>query len=155
MREPDSDRASIQRFSCPQGTDATRLADHYFDWLDSSVWIAHARRTDTGIELYLLGFGSPAIELSLTQRSTDRVVYEARGGWLVDGPNGGTFEFRTLADGRAQIALVGYAPSLPRWLYTITQAVVHDIVMRAYIRHLSECDRRLLTDSAPSDGGSS
>jgi hypothetical protein len=152
MATGDIERVSIQRFSRPSGTDARWLADHYFEWLDDRVPIAGVRRRGEDVELRVVPFGRPAIELRETHSTPTRVTFAVWGGWLVRGPQGGTFEFRTGCEREFEVELRDFSPTLPRFIYAITQALVHAVVMWAFARHVRRLSRLALTEEP--DGGS-
>ena len=59
------------------------------------------------------------------------------------GEGRGRLEFRQLPDrGVYLVAIHDFTPRLPWWLYTLTQAKAHLVVMHAFGRHLKRLGRR-------------
>ena len=95
--------------------------------------------------------GIPRALLELTHRpersDPTRTLYEITGGLLVrrtKTPGMPRLEFRSAGGGADGIGAVqDFVPRLPWWIYVATQAPLHDLVMRAFARHL----RRQLPDA--------
>jgi hypothetical protein len=74
----------------------------------------------------------------------DRQMYFITGGLLArrNSPYQGRFEFRNVLDNRYTIAAIhDFAPALPWYFYSATQAVTHLSVMRIYQRRLARLTR--------------
>ncbi len=144
---------SVQRMS-GHGMKAIEVADAYFAWLGSVLpAIFYARRGDD-IELGINGWPRPLLVLRPLMRSDDRVVYHIVAGALVAQPETttATFEFREVLAGKAVlVSIAGYRPSLPWWLYVVTQAQGHRAVMALFSRYLDNRD----IAKAPHQGASS
>lgn len=136
---------SVQRMPLPKHWDAPRLALEYARWLTRRhAGVVFAKRDDaTGVVRFLTLFGRVALlELTptpYTLNDPNRCAFYISGGILsrqVDPP--GRFEFRLFADRGCSIASIhGFAPTLPWWLYSMTQALVHLKVMRSFAKYLS------------------
>ncbi|MEL6189364.1 MAG: nucleoside-diphosphate sugar epimerase, partial [Myxococcota bacterium] len=92
---------------------------------------------------------TPAPEFS----TPDRQLYLITGGLLArtsDEAYQGRFEFREVLDGQALIAAIhDFQPTLPWYVYNLSQALVHLLVMQGYGRHLGLVDRRLAEGATP------
>jgi uncharacterized protein YbjT (DUF2867 family) len=144
MIKKDRRVRSVQRMPLPIGWDAPRLASEYGNWLSHRhAGIVYATRDeDTGVVRFVFLFGKLVLlELTptpYTLNDPNRCAFYISGGILsrrVDPP--GRFEFRVFADHGCSIASIhGFAPTLPWWLYSITQAMVHLWVMRSFAKYL-------------------
>lgn len=144
MIKKDRRVRSVQRMPLPVGWDAPRLALEYGRWLSQRhAGIVYATRDeDSGVVRFLFLFSSLVLlELTPTPYSLNdpnRCAFYISGGMLsrrVDPP--GRFEFRVFSDRGCLIASIhGFAPTLPWWIYSITQAQVHLWVMRSFAKYL-------------------
>ena len=88
----------------------------------------------------------PLLVLRLDEHGTDQnLVLKIVGGLLAnveESPNG-RLEFREVLQGQSVMSAIhDFSPSLPWYLYNITQAVAHLMVMKAFGHHLRNlCDR--------------
>ncbi len=135
---------SVQRLPLPQGRDAAWVAQEYLLWLPRFVWpLLKAQIDESGRCRFLLQpFGLVLLVLQLApERSTsDRQLFRIDGGALLARRHDleGRLEFREVLGGRALLAAIhDYTPTLPWWLYNLTQAWVHIWVMRGFRRHLA------------------
>ena len=135
---------SVQRMSLPKGWNAQEIAREYGDWLSRRFGglIVATRNQEGAIFLTLLGGRIVLLELTPTPYSLGgkrRCAFYISGGVLsrkVDPP--GRLEFRLFPEQDCLIASIhGFAPTLPWWVYALTQAKLHLRVMRAFARHLS------------------
>jgi uncharacterized protein YbjT (DUF2867 family) len=138
---------SIQRAILPPGQDAAWLAGNYFRWLGECCWpLVQSRVDDSGdVEVWSR---LPRVRMlrlhHLASESTpERQVFEIAGGLLArPGEGRARFEFQTLLDGRyTMTAIHDYAPAIPWYLYRLTQAVAHLLVMRRYQSRLARLAR--------------
>ncbi|MFW5723478.1 MAG: NAD-dependent epimerase/dehydratase family protein [Halochromatium sp.] len=146
MREQSLVR-SIQRAILPPGQDAAWLAGNYFRWLDRCCWpLVQSQVADNGdVEVWsrLPRLKMLALRRMAHESTPERQVYEIAGGLLArQGDGRARFEFQTLLDGRyTMTAIHDYAPALPWYLYTISQAPAHRLVMRRYQSRLARLAR--------------
>lgn len=141
------DVRSVQRIELPYGWSADESARYYVKWLETFLkpWI----RTDVDDRLNCqIGFigNRTLLELSYSaERSTpDRALYYITGGMLSDiGSNErGRMEFRKIPDSNEVIiAIHDYLPSVPWFIYYITQANMHLFVMGSFRRHMKKLSR--------------
>lgn len=136
---------SVQRMPLPQGWDAQQVAGEYGGWLTRRFGgLIRAQKDAAGVlRFFALGRRITLLELTPTPYSLDtnyRCAFYLSGGILtreVDPP--GRFEFRLFPSSGCLIASIhDFAPTLPWWFYSRTQAVVHLRVMRAFARYLGE-----------------
>jgi uncharacterized protein YbjT (DUF2867 family) len=128
---------SVQRFAAP-GARAGEVADQYFTWLDH-IGLGVVRVTQEGATMHIgvRFWPRPLLSLEKIEQDADRVVYRIIGGELVAPEPGATFEFREVLGGRAVlVSIAGYRPRLPWWLYRVTQAEAHRLVMALFARVL-------------------
>lgn len=147
MREQSLVR-SIQRVILPPGQDAAWVAGNYFRWLGECCWPLVRSHVDAGNNVEVWTRILPIRLLALTYQPTsstpERQVYAISGGFLarLRSPGRPRFEFHTLLGGRyTMTAIHDYAPSLPWYLYIVTQAVGHILVMRRYQARLARLAR--------------
>ena len=135
---------SVQRLPLPEETDAAWATDEYLRWLPRFMWPfikVVVRGAVVDFKLGLFGL----ILLELTHRKElsrhDRQLLEITGGALakVGGSHQGRLEFREVNRGRALIAAIhDFRPKLPWYLYNLSQALVHLLVMKAFGWHLGK-----------------
>ena len=134
---------SVQRMPMPKNRDAFWLAERYLRWLPRAFrWIVRAEYVEGGISrMYLQGTQILLLELRFQRaRSTaDRAVYTISDGTLVrpDTLGRGTFEFRIMLDPSVLItAIHDFHPRLPWYIYKVTQAQMHSLVMAKFSDYL-------------------
>ena len=127
---------SAQRLST--SASARDLAEDYFRWLGSSVLGVRVSRRGERVGIKYLGVEVLVLREARGEIDDDSCPYQLVGGKLVEGVSGpekslGRFEFRRRLDGSgAYVALVGFRPSYPNFLYRWTQARMHERVMRRF-----------------------
>lgn len=148
VRHQGRNVCSIQRLPLPPGRDAIWVAREYARWLPSFFKFALKVTVDDRLNLVfrIAGLKSPLLELSYShdRSSADRPLYYITGGVLA-GPSdvsGGRaparLEFRESPDRRSVLAAVfSYRPSLPWWIYRLTQAPAHLLVMKLFAWNLA------------------
>lgn len=146
MREQSLVR-SIQRAILPPGQDAAWLAGNYFRWLGDCCWpLVRSQVDDDGhVEVWsrLPRLRMLRLRHMASESTPERQIYEIAGGLLArPGEGRARFEFQTLLDGRyTMTAIHDYAPAIPWYLYILTQAVAHRLVMRRYQSRLARLAR--------------
>ena len=136
---------SVQRMTTPQGKDAFWLAEEYLRWLPQAFkLLIRADYVKSGISrMYLRGTNLLLLELTFQPHhsSSNRAIYTISDGILVrsNHKNTGTFEFRLMLDSPVLLtAIHNFYPRLPWYIYTVTQAQVHMIVMKRFAQYLSK-----------------
>ena len=133
---------SVQRYAVGGAWTAQKLARAYLDWLPGQV--ATVRVTSSHGASTIHAFGSRALMLRLDEGRSEAqsVVYDVADGALVSrGLSGARFEFRVLLDGSSALsALIGFEPSLPWPVYHVTQALMHERVMKRFGAWLSKAE---------------
>lgn len=133
---------SVQRMTLPLSWNSQQVAREYSEWLTRKfAGIIRAKISGDGKIRFLLLGKWLLLELTQTPYSLSnlkRCAFYISGGLLVkDVEPKGRFEFRLFPENNCLIAAIhGYAPILPWWLYSYTQAVLHLRVMRSFSRHL-------------------
>jgi hypothetical protein len=127
--------------------DADWLAGNYFRWLGECCWpLVRTRVQANGdVEVWsrLPRLRLLALRLRADDSSRERRIYAIAGGLLARAGSGrARFEFQTLLDGRyTMTAIHDYAPAIPWYLYVITQALAHRLVMHRYQSRLARLAR--------------
>lgn len=136
---------SIQRMRAPTDWSTSRIVKGYWEWLGSwggavlktRIALAPGAQIVEEVHVDLLG----KLRLLSLRRDDARCTPESevlsiKGGLLVrkSGGNEGRFEFRRIEGEPETIVAIlqDYAPSLPWYLYEMTQAIAHLVVMRAF-----------------------
>ena len=133
---------SVQRLPLPPGRDAKWVGAEYTGWL-ARLARGALRVESTGRRVTIgLAFGPPMLVLEAREATAgeDRCVLAVVGGALVAPSSRGDprLEFRVTPDGAHVLAaLQDYAPRLPWWIYSWTQAPLHTAVMGRYRAWLS------------------
>ncbi|MEO1231080.1 MAG: NAD(P)H-binding protein [Myxococcota bacterium] len=148
---------SVQRLPLPRGTGAEWVAAEYARWLPKFVWpFLEAEVNEGGVIFFRLrGLRWTLLQLTPAPEfsTPDRQLYLITGGLLArtsDEAYQGRFEFREVLDGQALIAAIhDFQPTLPWYVYNLSQALVHLLVMQGYGRHLGLVDRRLAEGATP------
>ncbi len=134
---------SVQRMPLPPGWTAEAVAQEYGEWLTRRFWgMLNVSQGSKG-QIYF-DWRWPRmrlLRLELTPFSANghrRRAFYITGGVLARSPEPpGRLEFRIFPDEGFLIAAIhGYEPRLPWWVYFLTQAKLHLLVMRLFGRHL-------------------
>lgn len=135
---------SVQRLPNPQDHSATWVARRYQTWLPGFfrylIRVRQEGETSTfhvgPVELLQLRF--------IEDRSDhDRQLFYIIGGRLVKRRDYGWLEFRRVLGGRYIIAAIHeFVPTLPWFVYILTQALLHLWVMNQFGRYLSKLETR-------------
>lgn len=129
---------SVQRLPNPQGHSATWVARVYQFWLPkffrTLITVKAVGNTAT-----FNFFGQSLLTLQyIKDRSDDRrQLFYIINGRLVKRKDYGWLEFRNVLDGKYVItAIHEFVPALPWYIYVLTQARVHEWVMKSFGRFL-------------------
>lgn len=129
---------SVQRMQLPAGRDAAWAGAAYLRWLHGLPLLRVTARPDGSTSLRIAGIRRPLLVLAPdpTRSTPDHTVMAIAGGALAKAAVG-TFEVRqVLGDGNCLTVVDGFEPRLPWWLYRLTQAPLHALVMALFRRHL-------------------
>jgi len=137
---------SVQRIPLPAGKTALWAAERYSEWLPLlfKTFIRAERDRDGNVRLMLLFPRLCLIEHTFAHDrsgSPDRQLFYITGGILARKDRRLTrrprLEFREALGGAALlVAIHDYRPTLPWFLYNLTQAPLHLWVMRGFARHI-------------------
>ena len=138
---------SVQRMTMPKNKDAFWVAEEYVRWLPKAFrLLVRAEYPEEGVsKMYLQGTRLLLLELRFQAQksSTHRAIYKISDGLLVrpDTLGQGIFEFRILMDSPILItAIHNFYPRLPWFIYTLTQAQIHRLVMDRFAKYLLKVD---------------
>jgi len=136
------DVRSIQRIQLPTQWSADEAARYYVKWLATFLnpWIHTTVDENLNCKIGFLG-DRTLLELRYSEvRSTkDRALYYITGGLLMNPSvnERGRMEFRKIpGTNEVIIAIHDYLPSLPWFVYYVTQANMHAFVMWYFQRHM-------------------
>ena len=131
---------SVQRLSNPARKSAEWVAEVYPDWLSKTfTFFLKAEKQDQKICFNLLG--KALLELTFVEERSDekRRLFYITGGILAKRVDYGWLEFRSVLENRFVIAAIHeFVPRLPWYLYRLSQAVIHLIVMKSFGRFLDK-----------------
>ncbi|BBM87940.1 NAD(P)H-binding protein [Candidatus Uabimicrobium amorphum] len=137
-----SDVRSIQRLPLPPGKDASWVAKEYSTWLDRYMkGILFVKNDDKGNSSFYLRFFKrwPLLILTLSpeRSSENRYLFYITGGILAKTTDRGRLEFREVMQGKYIIAAIhDFCPTLPWYIYNISQAWIHLWVMNRFGNYL-------------------
>lgn len=136
------DVRSVQRIELPSGWSADHVARYYVRWLETFLnpWVLTSVDENLNCKIGFLG-NRTLLELEYSkERSTEeRALYYITGGILLDSTvnQRGRMEFRKIPGAQEVIiAIHDYLPSLPWFVYYVTQANMHTFVMWCFQRHM-------------------
>lgn len=139
---------SVQRLPRPHGVDAQWVATEYLRWLPRFMRpLLRTQRQGDRVNIKALFMRRPLLVLRFDaeRSSPDRALFRVEGGLLAADPARGRLEFRLAPNGRELIAAIHeFVPSLPWYLYVVTQALAHLLVMwrfGAALEHRPEFSR--------------
>ncbi len=134
---------SVQRLPRPEGRDARWVAQEYLRWLPAFMRpLLCTEREDDQVRIRLRFIERPLLTLrfSAERSSTDRALFYVEGGVLAATPAEGRLEFRLAPNGTDVLAAIHeFVPRLPWYLYVVTQALAHLLVMWRFGQHLRHC----------------
>jgi conserved hypothetical protein len=138
VENPKNDVKSIQRITIPEHWSVQDTASYYLQWLSrSSLKLVGTSINDNHAEIRLPILKDPILTLDYSpERSReDAVTYIISGGRLARVQEGGRARLvfrRVLDENRVIITIHEYEPALPWFIYTLTQARVHLVVMTVF-----------------------
>lgn len=134
---------SVQRLPLPAGRDARWVLEEYLRWLPDFLHplLRCTLHEDGRVQFCLRFLPTPLLELRQRVGEEHRQVLDIVGGLLanVRQSQEGRLEFREVFEGKFVIAAIHeFCPSLPWYLYNLTQAQAHLLVMKSFSRHLRQ-----------------
>jgi len=133
---------SVQRLPRPAEATAEEIAQEYLRWLPvflRSLLVVDTEDDTARFRLRFMQRPLLVIELARERSSGERALFYVTGGLLarkVSRP--GRLEFRIVPGGRYVISAIhDFVPALPWYVYLVSQAVVHLVVMRCFGAHLA------------------
>ncbi|MDD0851801.1 NAD-dependent epimerase/dehydratase family protein [Halobacteriovorax sp. GB3] len=144
LKESNSVR-SIQRLPKIKDIDCKFIAKEYIEWLPIYMkTLIHVKTNEQHDEImFHLSFmpNTPLLILKYIpgKYDQDRQKFHIIGGLLSKTTHTGWLEFRQVLNKEYTIAAIHeFIPSLPWYIYIVTQAPMHKIVMDAFTKHLKE-----------------
>ena len=159
---------SVQRMPLPAGRDATWVADEYMRWLPRALYplLRVTVDGDQCARFWLRGLPRPllALRYSPARSTPDRALFYVVGGALAatGEHHRGRLEFRVVRPDPQQVApgeplpepvviaaIHDFVPALPLFVYNLSQAQAHLLVMARFRRHLQRSPPAPLPEAAP------
>lgn len=143
---------SIQRLPSLPEKDCSWISMEYMNWLPVlfKTWIRVESDSKTGVVRFVTApFSVPLLELQYVETRGDehRKKFHIIGGILSRTSDTGWLEFRQIQHRRYTLAAIHeFVPSLPWFLYRVTQALLHRWVMYRFGVHLQRVARQALNE---------
>lgn len=131
---------SVQRLPNPGRHTATYVARTYQRWLPAYFHTLINVTSENNISVFsMLGVGLLQLEFIPDRSDDNRQLFYINGGKLVKRKDYGWLEFRRVLDEEYVISAIHeFAPSLPWYVYTQTQARIHALVMSKFGEYLAK-----------------
>lgn len=126
---------SIQVINATSTISPLNMAEDYFRWLTAtSKEIIQVQYQENTYKLYFCLLNKPLLTLTLKEANDTKALFFVSAGLLAKQNQNGTFAFLRSENNNAEfiIALEKFKSRLPWFLYRITQAPIHEIVMSQY-----------------------
>ena len=128
---------SVQRLHLPKSKNARWVAECYMDWLPRFFHIIQVKKRESTVRFQFLGKSLLTLRYAPDRSDDHRSLFFIDGGLLVKRRKNARFEFRETRDGNFVIAAIhNFSPSLPWWVYRLTQALLHVWVMNRFASYL-------------------
>lgn len=142
-RSTVSEVRSVQRMPLPIPHDAQFVAKEYMRWLPRLLpWFLRVDIDEDSIchfRVRWLPIVLLKLQFSPERSQPDRQLFYIRGGVLAHEQGRGRLEFREVLSGKNIVAAIHeYRPTLPWYIYRLTQALVHLWVMRRFGNRLED-----------------
>ena len=134
---------SVQRLPNPEGCSAVWVARRYQTWLPRFFRYLLRVKQEGEVSTFSIA-GIPLLQLQFIKDRSDldRQLFYIIGGRLVKRRDYGWLEFRTVLEGRYMIAAIHeFVPTLPWFVYVVSQALAHLFVMHQFGRYLEKVER--------------
>ena len=140
---------SVQRLPLPPGKDADWVALNYSIWLPKLFMgtLVRVKVDQEGCNFYVRFLRKSLLDLTFshTRSSKDRPLYYITGGLLARLgrlPHRGRLEFRAVLNNQyVLVAIHDYVPTIPWFIYNVTQALQHVWVMHKYGKYLKKLNK--------------
>lgn len=133
---------SVQRLRLPPNKNAEWASQEYVHWLNKNFRGLIQARTEGEITKFtILGFRIVLLELTMSKKRSfeDRILFYITGGILSKNAEKGRLEFRVTPNKKNLIvAIHGFRPRLPWFIYKYTQALLHASVMKRFGKSLQK-----------------
>ncbi len=137
---------SVQRLPLPPGKDADWVALYYSRWIPKlfPAAIVRVKLDQFGCYFYFRFSRRSLLDLTFShaRSSKDRPLYYITGGLLArlnQLPHRGRLEFREVLNNRyVLVAIHDYVPTIPWYIYNVSQALLHIWVMGRYRKYLEK-----------------
>lgn len=151
----ESEVCSVQRMPLPAQHDAAFVAQEYMRWLPRLLpWFLAVDIDEEQVccfRIRWMPFCLLKLQLSPERSTPDRQLFYIRGGLLARTTGRGRLEFREVLDGQHVIAAIhDFRPTLPWFIYRLTQAPTHLWVMNRFSSHLRSLKSPPTPQHAPS-----
>lgn len=127
---------SVQRFQKKLNLHADAISFTYLHWLPRFLHpFLKVKKLNHTVSFHIWGLAIPllVLEHQYERSSNDRQLYFITGGLLAKKTEKSRLEFREVLQGEYVIAAIHeFEPSLPWWIYRITQAPIHLFVMKKF-----------------------
>ncbi|MEM9983629.1 MAG: NAD(P)H-binding protein [Bacteroidota bacterium] len=130
---------SVQRLPNPLGKTAEWVARRYQTWLPSLFrYLLTAKHSGDHTVFQVAGFPLLKLQFVKDRSDDDRQLFFVVDGRLVKRKDYGWLEFRRVLDGKYVISAIHeFVPTLPWYVYVVSQALAHVWVMRRFGRYLT------------------
>lgn len=144
LKIEDNTVRSIQRLHHVNMTE-NNISEEYFNWLPKKMSrMIKAKQVGNMISFFMTGINKPLLLLKRVEEDGElnRIKFHIVGGLLSKTSDTGWLEFRSVANGEYVLSSINdFIPSLPWYLYKITQAPIHLYVMREFSKHLKSLEK--------------
>jgi uncharacterized protein YbjT (DUF2867 family) len=138
----DKSVRSIQRLPNPKKLTNDEISKKYVSWLPKKFrFLINISEKNDIINFNLSNLKTPLLQLQRVNETEeiDRVKFHIIGGLLSETKNTGWLEFRQVSDRRYTLSSIHeFYPSLPWYIYKLSQAPVHAWVMYSFGKFLSQ-----------------
>lgn len=134
---------SVQRLPNPEGCSAVWVARRYQTWLPRFFRYLLRVKQEGEVSTFSIA-GIPLLQLQFIKDRSDldRQLFYIIGGRLVKRRDYGWLEFRTVLEDRYIIAAIHeFVPTLPWFVYVVSQALAHLFVMHQFGRYLEKVEQ--------------
>lgn len=136
---------SVQRGRLPEGMSARDAALEYMAWLPRALrpfLLVESDERNVIFCLFTKKWRLLRLKYSPERSESTRQIFYIKGGMLAAPMDRGRLEFREVLNKTHLLAAIhDFYPALPWYIYVYTQAIVHLIVMKLFVRHLKKVSK--------------